>query len=54
MPMPPTRRRKRGTNAKTPALTVADYYRRLLTTPGSTVNPTYDDYLRACSSNGLG
>jgi hypothetical protein len=52
MPMPPTRRRKRGTNAKTPALTVADFYRRLLTTPASTTNPTdiHQEYLAAAKS----
>ena len=27
------------------ALTVADFYRHLLTTPGSSINPTYQDYL---------
>lgn len=44
--MPPTRRRKRHTRTE-PALafTLAEFYRRYLTTPGSNPNPTYQDYL---------
>lgn len=32
---------------KLPTLTMADYYQRLLASPGPTTTPTFNDYRRA-------
>ena len=46
--MSPTRRRSRKTKAAEPTVTIADYYRAMLTgNLAATPNPTYEDYLRA-------
>ena len=44
------KRRKRETVDQAPAMTVADYYRAMLTGKlPATPNPTYEDYLRAAA-----
>jgi len=49
--MSPTRRRSRKPKLEAPAMTVADYYRSMLTGKlPATPNPTYEDYLRAAGS----
>lgn len=45
--MPVTRRRKRHTRPEAPDFTVAEYYRRLLSTVGPSTSPTFGDYRRA-------
>lgn len=40
-------RRRRERSQDGPALTMADYYRQLLASPGCTTAPTFCDYERA-------
>ncbi len=50
MAMHKTRRRRKIDTTPALRFTVADYYRHLLSTPGSLTSPTYEDYLGFCDT----